>query len=513
MPSRQRESRTAAALVVAAVCVVSPALARAQQPPEVEVVPVLVDATRIESWSFFEPFSSAAESDYILTGNRATLGVATATRHVEAYGALQYAQLLNLPRRAVAAGPLGPGAFYYDAARAPNAYQLYFKALSLRVRNLPGGVSFEVGRMGFNSGGEASSASAELEALKRHRAIGRTLGEAEWTPFERAFDGLRADVARRRWHANGAVLFPSQGAYEESANATISAVRVATASLTWWSSPQARPDVGPIGRLTGRPRAWLFVPDTGAPATFELQGFAQHYRDRRSERPRPDNTFGVDRQVDVDVETYGGSMVGAVPVAGGRADVLAWMGVQRGNWYGLRHRGFSAVVEAGYRFTTSPWSPWVRAGLRHASGDADRFDLQHDTFFPGLPTTTPSLLAGTFASMNLRDAFGEVRVQPRHWLGVNGEVHRLTLPTGSDRWYSGTGATAIRGDFFGFSGRPALATSLGTLVQVGAEATVSPRWRLRGSFGVVDGGAVVERLFLSDRLTVVAVESLLTFGR
>jgi hypothetical protein len=514
---RIRAARAATAgLAVAALFFLASSLTEAQTTASpVEVVPVLVDATRIESWSFFTPRPGGGDPDYTLAGNRATLGVAAATPHFEGYGAFQYAQLLNLPETAVNPGPLGPGAFYYDAARAPNAYQLYFKALSLRVRRLGSGVSFEVGRMGFNSSAEAPAASPDVESLARERLHGRLIGEVRWSAFERTFDGARVDVAQPRWHATAAMFFPSQGGYEESANATISDVRVATASITLWGSSAARPDVGPIARI-GEDRQLLFDSDAATVAAtepaFEAQAFAEQYRDRRMARTRPDNNGLPAEPVDVSIATFGGSLVTMFAAGHGRADAVAWVAGQTGDWYGDRHRAWSAILEGGYRWRDVAWQPWARGGMAYASGDENQSDFKHGTFFPGLPSSRPDLLAGTFAQMNLRDVFAQLRLQPRQRLGATGEVHHLSLATATDRWYSGTGATAVRGTFFGYTGRPATgATTLGTYVQGAIDAMLSKTWSVRGSLGVMDGGAVVRSLFGGDRLTVVALESRLTF--
>ena len=150
--------------------------------------------------------------------------------------------------------------------------------------------------------------------------------------------------------------------------------------------------------------------------------------------------------------------------------------------------------------------------MTYASGDDNQRDFEHGTFFPGLPSSRPDLLAGTFAQMNLRDLFAELRLRPRQRLGASGEIHHLSLATANDRWYSGTGATAVRGTFFGFTGRPSTGeTTLGTYVQGTIDAALSKTWSIRGSLGVMKGGAVVRSLFSGDRLTVVALENRLTF--
>lgn len=114
--------------------------------------------------------------------------------------------------------------------------------------------------------------------------------------------------------------------------------------------------------------------------------------------------------------------------------------------------------------------------------------------------------------MNLRDAFARLDVTPRERLAVRASVHQLALATGQDLWYSGTGATARRGSYFGYEGRLASgARSLGTLVHVSAETRVAGWWTLTGSMGAMRGGSVVRGLFAGDRLIVVAAGSTLSF--
>ena len=97
-----------------------------------------------------------------------------------------------------------------------------------------------------------------------------------------------------------------------------------------------------------------------------------------------------------------------------------------------------------------------------------RSTAAHETFFPMVPTTGPDGLGGTYAQMNLRDVYARVRLQPRPTLVLSGEVHGLSLATPFDRWYSGTGATALRGDYFGYSVRSSrFASGLGTYASGG----------------------------------------------
>ena len=152
--------------------------------------------------------------------------------------------------------------------------------------------------------------------------------------------------------------------------------------------------------------------------------------------------------------------------------------------------------------------PALRAGVVYSSGDDKPFDRAHRTFFPMVPTTGPNLLAGTYAQMNLRDLSVAAQLQPHARVSVSAEIHRLSLVNAEDRWYSGTGATAFRGDYFGYSSRASFgATELGTLFLASAEMALTERWMMKASVGVVNGGEVVRRQFAGHRLAVFGLES------
>ena len=417
----------------------------------------LQNVTRVEAWSFFEPHNPESNNDYTLVSNRARLAVEVTARRFSFEGSFQYAQLLGLPRNAVGPGPLGPGALYFAAARTPQAYQLYFKSMSLTVKDIVPNFSLRVGRMPYASDEESAHG-------------GRLIGNVEWTPFERAFDGVRVDYLRQSWRVQAAFLMPTQGVFEESANPTIDKVKVATAE---------------VNSRWGR-------------------AFAHNYRDSRAVSARPDNTGLSAAAVDVNIQTVGG----ASSVAG----VNVWGALQRGTWYGDSHRAFSVGVDAGHVWDQSRWHPELRGGVLYASGDDDPGDARHGTFFPMLPTTRPDLLRATFAQMNMRDVFASIGFTPLTQIRFDVDVHHLTLANRLDRWYTGTGATAFSGTYFGYSTRGStLRTGLGTYVQTSASTEVNSRWTLSASVGHMRGGDVVRRQFRGNGLWVVGVDSVLTF--
>lgn len=458
----------------------APALAQS----EASATLYIRDVTRVEAWSFFEPPDDRADSTYTILGNRATLGVRVTSRRLDLDAAFQYAQLIGLPERAIGPGALGSGGFYYFSAEASEAFQLYFKTMTLRVKEVLPGLSIAAGRMGYSSGEETVSGHDGIDELKRLRVGSRLVGDFEWSIFQRSFDGARADFDRAKWSATASVLFPTQGGYEESANPTMSSVKVLTGAFTLKPALLRRQ---------------------------ELQVFGYHYRDQRASRARPDNTGRPARSVDVSIATVGASHVGRYDAGHGEIDTVLWAAAQTGDWYSQDHEAFSAAIEAGYHWRTRG-RPWLRAGFLHASGDDDPRDARHETFFQMLPSVNRYAASATYAQMNLRDTFAQVALRPHPRVQTQVDLHRLALAKSADRWYHGSGATSSTGTFFGFSGRPSNGvTSLATMTEGSIGVTLKRTWSMKAYLGWMKGGDVVRRLFDGDRLVFFSLENVLTF--
>jgi hypothetical protein len=450
------------------------------------VTAVVRDVARVESWSFFEPPPGGGDPDYTFVGNRLTFGVKAEDRRWAAEGALQYIQLWNLPSDAFGPGALGTGALYFAASESATQYQLYPRRLVLTLKDLTPGVSFMVGRMGYASGAESDSGVPALEAVKRERLDARLLGEFEWSIVQRAFDGVRVDIDRKGWHSTVAAVMPTQGGYEESATPTITDIQVGAVSVTF------------------RPHAVI--------PWSELQLFANVYRDRRPVASRPDNSGQAASAVDVTVTAFGASQAGVFPTVAGELDSLVWVAGQAGDWYDQTHRAWSLAGEIGHRWTALGWRPWVRAGGLYASGDSNPGDDRHGTFFQMLPTISRYSRTTTYALMNLREVFVQAYVYPHARATVRADVHRVDLAHGADRWYTGSGATAREGAYFGYEARPTAGeTGLGTVLEGSADIVINRRWSLGGFAGAMWGGSAVRRLFAGDRLLYFYLENVLGF--
>jgi hypothetical protein len=444
----------------------------------------LHEISRVESWSFFQPPPNGGDPTYATFANRATLGVRVTGRRFAVEGAFQYAQLLGLSERSIGPGALGSGGFYFFSAEAPAAYQLYFKTLNLRVNNLLSGVSITAGRMGYSSGEESPSGDEHLDDLTRRRIGSRLIGDFEWSVFQRSFDGARVDVSRPSWAANASLLFPTQGGYEESANPTMNAVKLVTASVT------TRPALTP---------------------NHSAQVFVYHYRDKRDIRVRPDNAQIGPRRADVSVAAFGVSSAGSIPLSGGHVDTVVWLAAQTGRWFGDDHRAWSLALEGGYRFPAA-WRPWLRSGVLHASGDDNPADRRHGTFFQMIPSIERYSQSTTYALMNLRDVFAELTLEPHPRVSVRSQLHRLSLVESADRWYYGSGATSRTASFFGFTTHLSGGErGLGTMLESTVDVSLSRAWSIQAYLGWMKGGNVVRQTFAGDRLTFFFFENALRF--
>jgi hypothetical protein len=483
------------ALVAALLSCAGASTIRAQAPPPAPgAVPAapqttwfLRNWTRVEAWRFFEPPTGGGDHEYAYPVNRLQAGVRRDTPRYALTAALQYVQFGNLPVNAAGPGPLGLGAVYFGHAGRSDSHQVYLRYLHLQLKELLPGVTLHAGRMPYSSGNEDGSGHPKLEAVKAQRVGARLVGEFDWSIYQRGYDGVRVDAARRAWRATASVFSPTQGGFEDAAGVMMPDVRVLAGSVT------IRP------------------PALGNAA--ELQAFALRYGDDRRVAARPDNSGRAASAVDVGINTFGATLVAASPARGGRQwDGLVWVVGQTGSWYEQSHRAVSVAVEGGHQWSGAPWQPWLRAGVLRASGDDDPADDRHGTFFQMLPTVRRYALTALYSQMNSRDVFVQALARPVPALGLRADLRRVGLATAQDRWYFGSGATQARGTLFGFSTRPSNGrTDLATITELSADYAISRHWSINAFLGVARGGEVVRRAFAGRTMTFGYVENVLQF--
>ncbi len=258
--------------------------------------------TRAELWRFFAPSPSASDHQYAFAANRLQAGVRRRAPRYEVLAALQYVQFGGLP--AAAAG--GTGAAYYSHAGRTDSHQVYLRYLNVQLKELARGLSVQVGRMPYSSGGEASSGRPRIDVVKRQRVEARLIGEFDWSLYQRGFDGLRLDLVKPAWTITGTAYHPTQGGFEDAAGLMMNDVTV----------------IG--GVATIRPGA--VIPG------FEWQAFAFRYADARAVAARPDNSGRAAAVADVGITTFGTTLVGASPEGERRQwDGLLWLAGQNGS--------------------------------------------------------------------------------------------------------------------------------------------------------------------------------------
>jgi hypothetical protein len=445
------------------------------------------NVTRVESWSYFQPLANpdpnatVGDPDYTFVGDRAELGVRVEGSRFDLGGAFNYVRLENLPTDAIGPGGLGPGAFYYAATGVSYSYQLYLGELTARIKSADRRTSLTIGRMPFSSGGEYFGPQSSLEQVKPERLQSRLIGNFEWSLYQRRFDGARFDLDRERWQFTAAAFVPTQGGFEESTNLSMPKIQVVDTAVT----------------RKGDDR--------------EFQAFGYLYRDRRDSKAVVDNSGTGDLPADVTIATFGGSYASVNFPGVDPTDLVLWGAVQTGDWYGRDHLAASVAVEMGHRWSRKPLKPWLRGGLLWASGDADGDDERHGTFFQMLPSSRKHALSSTYSQMNVRDVFAQLLIEPRRFR-ARIEVHALHLASGADLWYQGSGATASKGRYFGFSGRTSGGhTSLGSIIEGTLDVPIRKFWSVNTYAGVMTAGDVVRHQFTDKRLWLWSLENVIRF--
>jgi hypothetical protein len=65
----------------------------------------------------------------------------------------------------------------------------------------------------------------------------------------------------------------------------------------------------------------------------------------------------------IDIGTYGGHFIAALPVAAGTIDLLGWGALQSGRWGNLTQRSGAFSAEVGFQPHFAPKiRPWLRGG-------------------------------------------------------------------------------------------------------------------------------------------------------
>lgn len=486
--------------LLALVLLLSPAQLPAQVPAQAPrlITPYASLRTRYERWSWFEPAATAAPGTDHSYGYGAALlkaGLRLDNRRwFDAALEFQGTALLGLPDNARGPAPIGEmggGASHFTPHAEENDARVFLNQAFVTFKR-PGHGSVKLGRFDYMDGTESPTGDPTIEWIRRARVAGRLIANFGFSHVQRTFDGVQAARDGKSLNLTLFAAHPRQGGFELDGWKDMSEVDIAAATLT------LKPAL-----LGGGAEARLF---------------AMYYGDRRDPA---DSVFKVDNRsaavrnldsADISMPMLGGHYIRRGALGHGQWDGTLWGVYQFGSWGALDHRAWALAVEAGYQFSTTPWTPWIRAGYNRSSGDDEPDDGTHATFHQVLTTVRPFAQFPFFNLMNNEDLFGQLllrRVPGKLLFKL--DVHRLRLAEENDLWYSGSGAFQRRGSF-GFGGRPSGGgRSLATVADFAVDYTPRPWCNLYGYLGQAWGGDVIRGIYDGDGATLAYLEMTLRY--
>ncbi len=420
---------------------------------------------RAENWHWFE--TAGGDDDYTFLGAQLRVAAKKKLGSVEGQLEIEAPGLVYLPDNAALAAPrgqLGLGGAYFQANGDTDAVALFVKQAFVRAGR------FRIGRFEFMEGTERIPADATLAAIRRERVAHRLIGNFGFSHVGRSLDGVQLDAGAWTFLA----ARPTTGVFDVHGGGSVDEVEVFYAS---WIRSSSTAD----GRV-----------------------FAIGYRDDRG-LVKTDNRTAAARNADresIEIGTIGGHYIAKL----GNADAVAWGAYQWGDWGVLSHRAYAFDVEGGMRFSKAN----LRAGWFRSSGDDNRDDADHGTFFQLLPTPRVYARFPFYNAMNSDDLFLQVSAKPHAKVSLTSELHRLTLSDDADLWYAGGGAFDNRG--FGFAGRPSSGNDdLATVLDVSADFKLTATMNVTVYAARAFGGDVVSAIFDGDVGTFGYVEILKRF--
>ena len=457
-------------------------------PPEKEAEPRIKFGgswrLRVESWDWFDP-QSDFNNEYSYVASLLKGNVSVTAGHFDFLLELSQTTLLGIPDDAIAPGAegqLGTGAAYYAHNQGQDGTLSVHQAY-VRLRNLfSEHSSLRLGRFEFSEGFEATPKDATLAWLQQKRIAERLLSTYPFTHVQTALDGLQYVWDSPKLNIDLLAARPTEGALR----------------LNAWDDLDINILYGAMTVPLPSSQARVFVLNT---------------RDERDEAIKADNRPLAERiadRGDVNVTTFGANYFGAWDAGAGKADLLAWGALQRGQWGALDQKAWSAALEAGYQLPKVTWQPWLRFGWSRATGDNDPGDGTHGTFFPHFAARPYSRFPFYANPMNTEDLFVQLLLRPTPLIDVRIDFHRIALTERQDLWYAG--GYAFRDDAFGYTGRPGNGHKrLSSLLDASLDYKLGPRTRMVIYGGLAFGGDVTGSIYASNTATFCYFEIVHSF--
>ena len=434
---------------------------------------------RYAYWNWFGTNKgNSTNNDYCFSFQRTRLNLKYTSEEIEIFLQPQYVHMFDLPDDAVSnkTGPFGMGGLYYLHNPEENPYDFGVHQAYLRLNNLFGtNLFFKVGRFEYSDGLEVQDKKdgKKFNILKNMRLADRMISPFGWSAFGRSFDGVMAGWDDENFNLTTSFFYPTQGGWEKDIDETIDNIDITTATLT--------------------AKKGSLVPDT------EFAAFFYNYEDKRDCTHRPDNEDCSCSHADIEVQMFGGHILGIYDWGPGQLDALLWGGVQTGDWYDRDQDAYGIAGEIGYQLTKMPWKPWFRTGYFIGSGDSDPFDGDHETFFQMAPGTRKYQLYPYYDLQNNRDFFVQLITKPTKKLTARMDYHIVQLDDNSDRWYMGTGPTQKSGYISGYIPRNCgCHDALSQEFSIMLSYALSPQCNFVAFYDHVWGESVVKNVYEKD---------------
>jgi len=434
---------------------------------------------RYAYWNWFATDKGVnTNNDYSFGFQRTRLNLKYTSKDIEIFFQPQYVHMFNLPDDAVSdkTGPFGMGGLYYlhNPEECPydfGVHQAYFRLNNLFDTNL----FLKAGRFEYSDGLEVldKKDGKKFNILKNMRLADRMISPFGWSAFGRSFDGVMTGWDDDRFNLTTSFFYPTQGGWEQDIDETINDIDIFTATLT--------------------AKKGTLLDNT------EFAAFFYNYDDKRDCTQRPDNVSPTCPHADIDIQMYGGHILGIYDYGPGQLDTLLWGGIQSGDWYELDHEAYGVAGEIGYQFTKAPWKPWFRTGYFIGSGDDDKNDGDHETFFQMAPGTRKYQLYPYYDLQNNRDFFVQLITKPLKKLTARMDYHIVKLDESADRWYMGTGPTQKSGSVSGYIPRPANGhDALSQEFSIMLSYALNPQTDLIAFYDHVWGEGVIKNVYEKD---------------
>lgn len=449
------------------------AFAAAQSdPPAIKIGSVTFSGSIRERYEIWDWFPASGQDFYGYSGTVMRFALSQKRKNYDWAVEFAVPTLLGLPDRAVDPAPqgqLGLGPAYY-VANDRHQYTAFVFPKQAFIRLKGDHSSLRFGRFEFTDGSEVKPKNSTLASVKSDRIAQRLIGIFGFSDVGRSFDGAQYVYSNGSWNFTAVGAIPTRGVFQVDGWGWV-ATPISYVSVT------RQLDQGNIHA--------------------EWRAFGLFYHDDRGliktdSRPAPVRSLDLQP---IDIGTYGGHFIAAIPAGAGTVDLLAWGALQSGRWGTLTQRSGAGSLEVGFQSHFAPAvRPWIRGGYFYSSGDSNPADGTHGTFFAVLPTPRVYARFPFFNEMNNRDLFAELILRPGKNLMLRTDVHGLWLSDSHDLWYTGGGA--FQPWTFGFSGRPSNgSTNFANLYDVSADYQFTHGITLGLYFGYAQGRDVIDKIY------------------